>query len=82
MHKLCRRYPYPMGGYGGSFVQWVMSDNTIGTTIDSMAEALWGVPQWMEEKAMQYLSEDMKSVLNNFRNKICITLSDTKRHRT
>ncbi|MDE5812574.1 MAG: ADP-ribosylglycohydrolase family protein [Muribaculaceae bacterium] len=27
MHTLCRRYPNPMGAYGGSFYQWVMSDN-------------------------------------------------------
>ena len=23
----CRRYPHPMGGYGGKFAQWVASDN-------------------------------------------------------
>lgn len=22
----CRRYPHPMGGYGGSFAHWVFSD--------------------------------------------------------
>lgn len=27
IHKWCRRYPYPMGGYGSSFSHWVMSDN-------------------------------------------------------
>ncbi|MDD6080537.1 MAG: ADP-ribosylglycohydrolase family protein [bacterium] len=26
IHAWCRRYPYPMGSYGGSFHQWVMSD--------------------------------------------------------
>ena len=27
IHEWCRKYPHPMGGYGGSFVQWVRSDN-------------------------------------------------------
>ncbi len=26
VHEWCRRYPYPMGGYGGSFARWVHSD--------------------------------------------------------
>lgn len=27
IHDWCCRYPYPMGGYGGRFAQWVHSDN-------------------------------------------------------
>jgi len=27
IHKWCRMYPNPMGGYGGRFAKWVMSDN-------------------------------------------------------
>lgn len=27
IHEWCRKYPHPMGGYGGSFAQWVRSDN-------------------------------------------------------
>lgn len=27
IHSWCRRYPHPMGGYGGRFAQWVHSDN-------------------------------------------------------
>lgn len=27
IHDWCRRYPHPMGGYGGRFAQWVRSDN-------------------------------------------------------
>ena len=27
IHEWCRRYPYPMGGYGGSFHKWVLSNN-------------------------------------------------------
>ena len=26
IHEWCRRYPHPMGGYGGRFAQWVQSD--------------------------------------------------------
>jgi ADP-ribosylglycohydrolase len=27
IHEWCRRYPHPMGGYGGRFRQWVMSND-------------------------------------------------------
>ena len=27
IHDWCRRYPHPMGGYGGRFAQWVRSEN-------------------------------------------------------
>lgn len=27
MHEWCRRYPHPMGGYGGRFAQWVGSNS-------------------------------------------------------
>ena len=27
VHEWCRKYPHPMGGYGGSFAQWVRSDD-------------------------------------------------------
>ena len=27
IHDWCRRYPHPMGGYGGRFAQWVHSDH-------------------------------------------------------
>lgn len=27
IHDWCNRYPYPMGGYGGRFAQWVHSDD-------------------------------------------------------
>ena len=26
IHKWCRKYPHPMGGYGGRFAQWVRND--------------------------------------------------------
>jgi len=27
IHDWCNRYPHPMGGYGGRFAQWVISEN-------------------------------------------------------
>lgn len=27
IHEWCRKYPHPMGAYGGRFAQWVRSDN-------------------------------------------------------
>lgn len=27
IHEWCRRYPHPMGGYGGRFLRWVHSDH-------------------------------------------------------
>ena len=27
IHEWCRRYPHPMGGYGGRFAKWVQSDS-------------------------------------------------------
>jgi len=27
LHEWCRKYPNPMGGYGGRFYNWVLSDN-------------------------------------------------------
>ncbi len=27
IHEWCRRYPHPMGGYGGRFAEWVLNDN-------------------------------------------------------
>ena len=27
IHKWCRKYPYPMGGYGISFNKWIKSDH-------------------------------------------------------
>ena len=29
IHEWCRRYPHPMGGYGGRFRQWVHSENPL-----------------------------------------------------
>lgn len=40
--------------------------DTLGAIVGSIAEALWGVPEWMEKKALSYLPEDMKNVVADF----------------
>jgi len=44
--------------------------DTLGAITGSIAEALWGIPEWMKEKALSYLPDDMKDVLNEFRNRL------------
>jgi len=40
--------------------------DTIAAIAGSLAEACYGVPEWMVEKAMGYLPEDMLSIIRNF----------------
>lgn len=46
--------------------------DTIGAIVGSIAEALWGIPEWMKEKAMSYLPDDIKAVVTEFYSKIKI----------
>jgi len=41
--------------------------DTLGAIVGSIAEAIWGIPEWMKEKALTYLPEDMRKVLLDFR---------------
>lgn len=41
--------------------------DTLGAIVGSIAEALWGVPEWMEKKALSYLPQEMIEVLTEFR---------------
>lgn len=45
--------------YGGD-------SDTLGAIVGSIAEPLFGVPEWMRTKAMSYLPEEMKAVVNEF----------------
>lgn len=38
----------------------------LGAIIGSIAEALWSIPEWMKQKAMTYLTEEMQEVINKF----------------
>ena len=41
--------------------------DTLGAITGSMAEVLWGIPEWMKVSALLYLPEEMKKVIREFR---------------
>jgi hypothetical protein len=41
--------------------------DTLGAIVGSIAEVIWGIPTWMKEKAMSYLSQEMRTVVKDFR---------------
>ena len=44
--------------------------DTLGAITGSIAEALWGIPEWMKKKALSYLPEEMKKILRKFRKEL------------
>lgn len=48
--------------YGGD-------SDTLGAVVGSIAEPLFGIPAWMEEKALSYLPAEMIEVVNQFKAK-------------
>lgn len=44
--------------------------DTLGAIVGSIAEHLWGIPEWMKLKAMSYLTEEMQEVVTEFYKKI------------
>lgn len=44
--------------------------DTLGAITGSIAEALWGIPEWMKVKAMSYLPSEMKDVVNEFHHRL------------
>lgn len=44
--------------------------DTLGAIVGSIAEALWGIPGWMKAKAMTYLPDEMKRVINEFHHRV------------
>lgn len=52
IHEWCRRYPHPMGGYGGRFAQWVRSDNPkpYGSYGNGSAMRVSPVGMWFDER--------------------------------
>lgn len=40
--------------------------DTLGAIVGSIAEPLWGIPQWIKQKALAYLPEEMKTVVSDF----------------
>jgi len=37
--------------------------DTLGAIVGSIAEAIWEIPEWMKEKALSYLPEEMKCII-------------------
>ncbi len=44
--------------------------DTLGAIVGSIAEALWGIPDWMIKKAMSYLPDEMRAVVNEFHDRV------------
>lgn len=44
--------------------------DTLAAITGSIAEALWGIPQWMKEKALSYLPYEMKKVVTTFHKRL------------
>lgn len=44
--------------------------DTLGAIVGSIAEALWGIPEWMKQKAMTYLPDEMKDVVSEFHTRL------------
>lgn len=44
--------------------------DTLGAIVGSIAEAIWGIPEWMKKKAMPYLPEEMRKVVISFNTRI------------
>lgn len=40
--------------------------DTLGAIVGGIAEAIWGIPEWMKEKALSYLTDEMKTVIEAF----------------
>lgn len=40
--------------------------DTLGAIVGSIAEVIWGIPEEMQMKALEYLPNDMKSVVLRF----------------
>lgn len=40
--------------------------DTLGAITGSIAEALWGIPEWMIQKALSYLPSEMQKVVKDF----------------
>jgi ADP-ribosylglycohydrolase len=43
--------------------------DTLGAIVGSIAEAIWGIPEEIRERVMSYLPEEIKIIIDNFREK-------------
>lgn len=44
--------------------------DTLGAIVGSIAEAIWGIPEWMKKKALTYLPKEMRDVVSEFHERI------------
>lgn len=44
--------------------------DTLGAIVGSIAEAIWGIPEWMKEKALSYLPNEMVAVVKEFHKRL------------
>lgn len=44
--------------------------DTLGAVVGSIAEGLWGIPEWMKLKALSYLPADMRRVVHEFNSRL------------
>lgn len=44
--------------------------DTIGDIVGAIAEALWGIPDWIKTQVLEYLDPEMIEVINQFRTKL------------
>jgi ADP-ribosylglycohydrolase len=40
--------------------------DTLGAIVGSIAEALWGIPEWIKQKVLPYLPQEMRAVVSEF----------------
>ena len=66
-------YDFELFGGGCDFTDDTIShggdSDTIGAIVGSIAEARFGIPQEMKEKALNYLPDDMKDIWKQFAEK-------------
>jgi len=44
--------------------------DTLGAIVGAIAEALWGIPEWMKQKALTYLPQEIKTVVTDFHHEV------------
>jgi ADP-ribosylglycohydrolase len=53
--------------------------DTLGAIVGSIAEVIWGIPEWIKVRAMSYLPEGMQQVVREFRKHVRGKYPDTKK---
>ncbi len=51
-------------------ISWGGDSDTIGAIVGSIAEAIWDIPDWLKDKAVSYLPDEMKKTLLKLQDRI------------